>query len=328
MIESFDIETININNRVKPILISLTNDNNLLHFSSLSKNSGKQIAEFFINNARGDGIYYAHNLTFDFLIMLPFFVSLNYSYKTKIFNYMIFSVEIIDKNGKIKLQLRCSYKLTNLSLVSLGKLINLQKKKFPYKLLNSNVFSFKKIYRFHFTTLQEFNEFNELYADFKTTQNLFDMKKILIDYCKRDSLIVKNGVKSFLKVIPLINNKKIPLSASSIALQTAIQFYPKLRGGYSTLYNEIFKMAYYGGRCEVFGNLLPNETALHFDFKGMYSSCMQEKLPLGKAIFVSEPHDFNKPGFYLINFTHFTNIPVLPIKINKKLNFFVGTMEG
>ena len=100
MIESFDIETININNRVKPILISLTNDNNLLHFSSLSKNSGKQIAEFFINNARGDGIYYAHNLTFDFLIMLPFFVSLNYSYKTKIFNYMIFQLKLLIKMAK------------------------------------------------------------------------------------------------------------------------------------------------------------------------------------------------------------------------------------
>ena len=45
--------------------------------------------------------------------------------------------------------------------------------------------------------------------------------------------------------------------------------------------DKLFRKAYYGGRCEVFGNIVENEKLFQFDFKGMYAQIMLTKFPYG-----------------------------------------------
>jgi hypothetical protein len=86
-------------------------------------------------------------------------------------------------------------------------------------------------------------------------------------------------------------------------------------------------MAYYGGRCEVYGNPYNSDFIFHYDFTGMYAQCMKEKIGFGE--FTVREHDFNitRPGFYYIEFNSNMEIPVLPIHDtldNNKLIFANG----
>jgi hypothetical protein len=63
-------------------------------------------------------------------------------------------------------------------------------------------------------------------------------------------------------------------------------------------YDRIIRQAYFGGRCEVFGNPLDDEIVLHYDWTGMYAQCMREKL-LGGEVFESNfIKSIEHPGFY------------------------------
>jgi hypothetical protein len=43
----------------------------------------------------------------------------------------------------------------------------------------------------------------------------------------------------------------------------------------------VLRKAYYGGRCEVFGNAYEDDYIYHFDFTGMYSNRLKELFPIG-----------------------------------------------
>jgi len=91
------------------------------------------------------------------------------------------------------------------------------------------------------------------------------------------------------------------------------------------------RKAYYGGRCEVFGNSIEGDQLFHYDFKGMYTTMMKEEFPLGEPIRNASPNNCANPGFYyvLVKSENMV-IPILPYrqKKNGKLIFPNGEFTG
>jgi hypothetical protein len=120
----------------------------------------------------------------------------------------------------------------------------------------------------------------------------------------------------------------MPLTAASLSMALFFRESSLIKPKIPLMVDEVIRKAYYGGRCEVFGNPKKNEKILHFDFKGMYAQCMEERVPCGELKISNIIKDLSKPGFYLINFTQNMEIPVLPLKHQEKLFFPNGTFEG
>ena len=91
--------------------------------------------------------------------------------------------------------------------------------------------------------------------------------------------------------------------------------------------NDYYRNAYYGGRCEVFGNPLRHEYVHYFDFSGMYSQCMLEKFPIGRPLISHNNLSYKNVGFHTIRFKCDSYLPFLPIRKNK-LFFPNGVMVG
>ena len=99
----------------------------------------------------------------------------------------------------------------------------------------------------------------------------------------------------------------------------------------------IFRKAYFGGRCEVFGNVEGfNEKIFHFDFNSMYGQIMMQKFPLKEYIYKEANLNINRPGFYYIKIKSLNlNIPVLPHRSEEEADgqdmgimFTNGEFEG
>lgn len=131
------------------------------------------------------------------------------------------------------------------------------------------------------------------------------------------------------KLLPMgINLLKSVYSISSIAFtyfNTHCNEYKvdKHIKGYA---QDFIRPAYFGGRCEVFGNLSAGETALYYDFPGMYAYCMRQLLPVGDYT-LQTANEFSKPGYYTITYYSNMLIPVLPNK-SDKLYFKNGVNSG
>eukprot|EP00347_Sterkiella_histriomuscorum_P012325 403369026 len=85
--------------------------------------------------------------------------------------------------------------------------------------------------------------------------------------------------------------------------------------------DKIIRNSYYGGRCEIYGNPGKEDLIYHFDFNNMYGQVMLEDFPTGELKYLSNPENFDKPGFYFINAKSLKMfIPILPIK--EEYDFF------
>ena len=106
------------------------------------------------------------------------------------------------------------------------------------------------------------------------------------------------------KIIEIIKEFKINIkhvySGPSLALKIFIKNFNKNKISFmeSGFYDKLVRKAYYGGRCEVYGNPVSAEYIYHYDFSGMYAQCMQEKFAFGKYIIKTDGFDLEKPGFY------------------------------
>lgn len=77
----------------------------------------------------------------------------------------------------------------------------------------------------------------------------------------------------------------------------------------------------------MFGNPRLGEKILHFDFPGMYHSCLYGKFPLKKLKYCPNPTDLSIPGFYRIEIIYHDYLPALPVR-DEKLFFPAGRVEG
>jgi hypothetical protein len=102
-------------------------------------------------------------------------------------NKSIYSAEIKYKNKRIKM--RCSLKLTMLSLKKLAELCNVDEKGvFPYKILDKNLKEETNVEEEMFRDVEEFNKFKEKYG------KIIETYHILEEYCKNDAKITKESI--------------------------------------------------------------------------------------------------------------------------------------
>lgn len=155
------------------------------------------------------------------------------------------------------------------------------------------------------------------------------MEDYLRVYSIQDSIILKEGLSTFFLTLKQNNiyfNKK-SLSLSSVALNFYIKGWNNVNLNLSKRVSNVLRKAFYGGRCEVFGNPREGEKILYFDFRGMYQQCMVEKLPDGYFTLKTEGCNINTPGFYFIEIEAYNDIPVLPLR-DLKLYFLNGKLCG
>lgn len=322
--EALDIETLWIDSIAKPICIAIT-ANNKIHFKKISvdKVNSDEILLYMLEKCVSNKIYYVHNLTFEMFVFLQGLKNLNVKFRMISADKNIYSAEIYYKNKKIRL--RCSYKLTLLSLKKLAELADVEHKTiFPYKILDENIQEITHINQLMFKNEDEFKKFVIKYGYVINTYN------ILEEYCKNDAYITKQSIIKFWKIIVdngLHNNNKI-LTAAKLSIENYFKKNLIIKKKIKIKYDRLIRRGYFGGRTEVFGNPEDDEILLHYDWSGMYAQCMCEKILGGEIIESELIHDIKHPGFYYIHFSQNMEIPILPIKLNGKLVFANGEFKG
>ena len=260
----------------------------------------------YINTLKIENIIiFAHNLTFDGSIILS---KLDHTWeilkwRTIIRKGNIYSL-CIQKKG-FYITFRCSSKLLPMELSEIAKKLNIKNKlEIEHKDININNYNNKEI------------------------------RNKVKEYCERDTEIVNQ----FMVKLGLSLNKYIKdwyincYSISGIAYNIYKNYFNKYNISLdleNSLDSDIRK-AYYGGRCEVFGNPYKDEHVYHFDFTGMYSNRLKEDFPIGKPKKLLKPSWENKPGFYYIKVKSDMSLPILPYRCEKtgKLLFPNGIFTG
>jgi hypothetical protein len=148
-------------------------------------------------------------------------------------------------------------------------------------------------------------------------------------YALNDIRILNEGLFNFFSSLKNLNIPftKRNMSCSSISFNFYIKKFNKINFNVNRDFKEIFNQAYFGGKCEVYGNSRNYEKILHFDFNSMYFHCMQEELPYDDFVLKDKDLDINEPGFYYINVEYYNKFPILPIKTDK-LYFKEGKIRG
>jgi hypothetical protein len=321
--EALDIETIWDNDIIKPLCIAITNKNKI-HFKLVDIRDIDKgiIADFLLKKCSSKKIYYVHNLTFEMFTFLQEFKKKNIKFKLISANKTIYSAEIWYNKKKIKL--RCSYRLTMLSLKKLAELAEVEHKTiFPYSILNKSLQKQMIINKDMFDNEEDYNQFTKEHG------TLINTHKILEEYCKNDAIITKKSIIKYWNIIienGLTNNNHI-LTAAKLSVTNFFKNNKFIKKKIKLKHDRLIRQAYYGGRTEVFGNPKNNEILLHYDWSGMYAQCMCEKVLGGEIIESNAIKDISDPGFYWIEFEQNLKYPILPIK-KEKLLFANGNFRG
>ena len=308
LFEVLDIETFVLDNSIEVYCLCYTDNGGVLCFYY----DGNDVFLQFVNSlVETQYCFWLHNLTFDALILLKHIGKncTNITWFSK--NYNIYWIRF--KYKDIKIEFKCFYKFLPLPLNTLAvRILNKEKLIFPYKILNEGFLDILmwKPTPDAFKSEGEYKMFISKHGD-----GYIDIKKYLLVYCKNDVLLLYELVKKFQESLKdkNLNLLKYSYSISSYAVKYYIHKYHKFQKEIPQNIEYLIRESYFGGRCEVFGNAVENEFIYHFDFKGMYSLCMKEKLPTYNFKYV-EVSSIEQPGFYKITFTSDMNLPILPIK--------------
>lgn len=274
--------------------------------------SADEVCEFIFKEFKTDTTYYAHNLSFDFWLFFGGILSKGLRYKWFYVNYLLYQVVIFHEKGKYIF--RCSYALLPFKLSSFYPgLCDSPKMFFPYHCLES----WNPDILCH-----NYPGIDMQYKD-------LTIKKYLSIYAINDCIMLKKSLTNFFKNLKLagIPYNKTSLTCGSIALNFYTKEFNEINLKLRSDIKPVIRNAYYGGRCEVFGNVENNESILHFDFKGMYQQCMLEDIPYGDFKYKTSDFNINEPGFYFIEIEYFCDIPILPLK-KDKLYFCSGCIRG
>lgn len=248
-------------------------------------------------------VFYIHNLNFDGNVILNFLPhSVYINDKESIFRRGDM-YSLVLTNSKKCLKFVCSAKIFPMSLEEIGPLFNIGSKMF----------------------------FDHSLADSSKINDIIFKNKV-ITYCSKDVLLV---VKFLEKINFSIFNFVQIIDAYSISGLSLKIFKNKFNVFNIELkkdsdYDKLFRPAYYGGRCEVFGNLEKDEDCYHFDFSGMYTNRLMDKYPYGEYIINSNVENLNNIGFYYVTVRSDMEIPILPFRdeTTGKLLFPNGVFSG
>lgn len=265
----------------------------------------KNILEYIFLNCDNFSIFFAHNLTFDGLIMLN-----NLKTDIKILNKgtllrgcSIYSLSLTKNNKTIKFQ--CSSKILPLPLKDIALRLNLPAKiDIDHSLINDKNYKEK------------------------------DIMESIIDYCKRDVHITQlflNKINDELKnIYPGWWIWSYTISGLALKIFDT-KFNKNIKLNLSNEEDKHIRPAYYGGRCEVFGNPIDGDLIFHYDFSGMYTNRLKELFPYGNFRIICKPNNLAMVGFYHIDVeSNIEDIPILPYRCphTKKLLFPNGLFSG
>lgn len=329
-----DIETYNDDDYVVPYALCYSLDNVVYNEYKTNSNLNiiKKMIDDVFNRKKKKIIFFVHNIEFDGRLILDSLSKTDYILKSNIKNNYIYSILIIKNNNEIFI--KCSYKLFPVSLKKIAIDLNIDSKMvFPYKFVNKdNLF-----YNGETPNMEYFNDENDYNMYIKTYGNNFNMMKYTTDYCRNDVLITIKFLKIFSSMLEkydiIITNKK-NLSLSSLSLNIFKEKYNQKKISFKmNKYDHIIRKSFYGGRCEVFGNIDQSidKFTYHFDFSGMYGMCMKEKFCYGDYRIEYENFDITKPGFYDLEIeSNDMKIPVLPhhSSYSHKLMFTNGVFRS
>lgn len=322
--ESLDIETIFDKNGIaKALCIAITNNKKIDYEEvKIDEINGDKIITFLLEKCSSKKIYYVHNLTFEIFVFLEKLIEKKVEFKIISANKNIYSTTL--KYKKKKIEMRCSYKLTMLSLKNLANLAGEEEKGlFPYNILNENLKEKMIINEKDFKKIEDYEIFIKKYG-----KNI-ETYKILKEYCINDAVITKKAIIKFWEIIENMGLKKQNkiLTAAKLSITNYFMANKIVKPKISIKIDRTLREGYFGGRTEVFGNPYDDEILLHYDWTGMYSQCMREKV-LGGIIYTSNIiKSIETPGFYWIKFEQNLEYPILPIK-REKLLFVNGIYEG
>lgn len=271
--------------------------------------------------------YYIHNLNYDGILILN---SLSKQNKLEYSFYMrdkdLYEIKISFHNKIIFF--KCSFKLIPASLKKITETFNIKKKMpFPYAFVNKNNL-------FYIGNVPEVKYFEtkDDWESLKVYSSVFDLKKYTISYCENDVIITKSFVIIFSNLISNFNvTLRNVLSTPALVKKIFIKNFNNNKINYSSniFLDTFLRPGYFGGNCQVYGNLMSDEKVFHFDFSGMYAQCMREKFPFGKHKIIENNFNLQKQGFYWIEFESNNEYPVLPHhSSNKKLMFTNGKIRG
>jgi hypothetical protein len=133
--EVFDIETINHKDgTMVPYALSYTKKNKYI-YHVFTEGGRDEMCRHILSNFTTSKVYYAHNLIFDFLLLLPGFLNVGSSYTWVYVNNELYAATINFKGKKIRF--RCSYKIIPIKLADFFPfLASVPKLYFPYSSLN------------------------------------------------------------------------------------------------------------------------------------------------------------------------------------------------
>ncbi len=311
-----DIETYDDNGTITPycICILLNNEELVIYKKEIDENIIETMIDIFEEKQLQETIY-VHNLTFDGIIIIE-----NIKKKIK-FNAILFKSSIYELNiwsSKFRINFKCSLKLLPLPLRKIGKLLNKEynKLEFPHEFVSK--YNFKDYIGEH-PTIKEIHTWN--------------LKEECIRYCIMDCKIVREMLKIIFKE-KYIKKEMKARSISGLSLEVFKENFNKLEieTKLEKKYDKMIREAYFGGRCEIFGNAKEDEKVFHFDFTGMYSEIMKEEFCFGKIKVIKEIKDKNikEEGFYEVDVLSVDmNIPILPFRSEEgKLLFPNGNWRG
>jgi hypothetical protein len=193
-------------------------------------------------------------------------------------------------DGQKKIILKCSAKILPLSLEEIG---------YTFNVGNKIVVDHSK-------------------AD-KDSINDMSFKTSIKAYCENDATMVTRfltKVSLSLNGLERLNNV---YSISGLSLNIFKKNYNTYNIFLRTdkVFDTLIRPSYYGGRCEVFGNLKNDEKCFHFDFSGMYTNRLMEEYPYGDYIINNSPKKINKIGFFYVSVYSNLDLPVLPYRDEK-----------
>lgn len=239
-----------------------------------------------------------HNLDFDGILLLAYLTKTRrYSYKTFARSMKFYKIEVHFENKKIIFL--CSYKLLPLSLEKIATgFTALVKLSFPYSFSSlENLF-----YAGPLPGPTYWNSSNDYTNYTKERGKFFDFRQYSIEYCLND---VKITYSFIIVLSKLLEEFKINLrniySGPSLALKIFSKVFNKgnkINFSITGFYDKIARQAYYGGRCEVYGNPIAGDYIFHFDFEGMYAQCLSERFGYGKHVIKTNNFNVANPGFY------------------------------
>lgn len=329
-INVMDIETYNDNGTVRPYCVSFFLNEKMYtvyeyeNSFSTEKDVILRAIELILQKIVDKKIiFYVHNLNFDGFLILNTLTSysIKFEWIIKELNLYLIKFEYLF----CIFEFRCSYKLVPYALENFNK-STLKKEIFPHKFASKNNLFYKG------TCPNE--SYFETYAAFEfffKHHSFFDFQKVATAYCENDVKLTHFLLKNILNTMCIDLKKILTKSHSSPSL--AFKFYfkkfnnCKIDKYLNANYIDYVRQAYFGGRCEVFGNPCENEIINYFDFSGMYGQCMLEEFHVGKPIFKNNNLNINECGFHTIMYESNLDLPILPYK-DSKLIFPNGNLIG